>query len=104
MTTSPDAEERELSDWSRTLTQALQILDLEVDSAKILEVADRSSAAVSPNAGAISAFLVGYAAGTVNTKGRKGADEAVQKAASTVLRVLATGDDREEEGWTGTAQ
>ena len=104
MTTSTDAEERELSEWSRTLTQALQILDLEVDHAKIVEVASRSSSAVSPNAGAVSAFLVGYAAGTVTTKGRKGADEAVQKAASTVLRVIATGDDREDEGWTGTAQ
>ena len=104
MTTSPDAEERELSEWSRTLTQALQILDLEVDHAKIVEVASRSSSAVSPNAGAVSAFLVGYAAGTVTTKGRKGADEAVQKAASTVLRVLGTAGDREDEGWTGTAQ
>ncbi len=104
--TLPEAEARELSDWSRTLTQALQILDLEVDSEKIVEVASKSSDSVAPNAGAVSAFLIGYAAGTASTKGRRGADEAVQKAADTVLRVLSGGadDSSEEDGWTGTAQ
>lgn len=102
---TPDDEERTLSEWSRTLSQALQILDLEVDHPRIVELAQRSSEHTSPNAGAISAFLVGYAAGTVSTDGRAEASAAVEKAASTVITVIEKDEKtQEEEGWTGTAQ
>lgn len=101
----PDDEERTLSEWSRTLAQALQILDLEVDHPRIVELAERSSGLVSPHAGAISAFLVGYAAGTVKTDGREEASAAVEKAASTVLTVVSKDEEtHEEKGWTGSAQ
>lgn len=105
MTVNIAAEEHELSEWSRKLTQALQILDLEVDHGKIVELVERSQS-VSPNAGAISAFLVGYAAGSSPTKGRRGSDVAVQKAANTVLEIVALnpGDGQEQKGWTGSAQ
>lgn len=100
----PDDEERTLSEWSRTLTQALQILDLDVDHPRIVELAERSSY-VSPHAGAISAFLVGYAAGTVTTEGREETSAAVEKAAHTVLTVIAKDEETsEEKGWTGSAQ
>ncbi|MHA7218699.1 DUF6457 domain-containing protein [Arthrobacter sp. MDT1-48-3] len=102
---TPDEEERTLSEWSRTLTQALQILDLEVDHPRIVELAERSSQHVSPSAGAISAFLVGYAAGTVTTRNRDEASAAVEKAANTVTTVLRKDEEtREEQGWTGSAQ
>lgn len=101
---TPDDEELTLSEWSRTLTQALQILDLEVDHAKVVELAERSSY-LSPHAGAISAFLVGYAAGSVTTEGRDETSAAVEKAANTVLTVIAKDEEtREEKGWTGSAQ
>lgn len=102
---TPDDEERTLSEWSRTLAQALQILDLEVDHPRIVEVADRSSRHLPPHAGAISAFMVGYAAGTVTTDGREETSAAVEKAAKTVLTVIAKDEEtKEEEGWTGSAQ
>ncbi len=102
---TPDDEERTLSEWSRTLTQALQILDLEVDHPRIVELAERSSSHVSPHAGAISAFLVGYAAGTVTTDGRDETSAAVEKAVKTVLTVVRKDEETNEQaGWTGSAQ
>ncbi len=102
---TPDDEERTLSEWSRTLAQALQILDLEVDHPRIVELAERSSQFVSPHAGAISAFLVGYAAGTVTTDGRDETSAAVEKAVKTVLTVIRKDEEtQEEKGWTGSAQ
>ncbi|MGV0111861.1 DUF6457 domain-containing protein [Arthrobacter sp. CP30] len=101
----PDDEERSLSEWSRTLAQALQVLDLEVDHPRIVEVAERSSRLLTPHAGAISAFMIGYAAGTVTTDGRDETSAAVEKAAKTVLTVIEKDEETsEEEGWTGSAQ
>ena len=102
---TPDDEERTLSDWSRTLGQALQILDLELDHPRIVELAERSSAYVSPHAGAVSAFMVGYAAGTVTTEGRAETSAAIEKAVRTALTVIATDEEtHEQKGWTGSAQ
>ncbi|OUM41157.1 DUF6457 domain-containing protein [Arthrobacter sedimenti] len=102
---TPDDEERTLSEWSRTLTQALQILDLEVDHPRIVELAERSSSLVSPHAGAISAFLVGYAAGTVTTESREETSAAVEKAANTVTTIITKDEETQhEKGWTGSAQ
>jgi hypothetical protein len=102
---TPDDEERTLSEWSRTLAQALQVLDLEVDHPRIVELAERSARDVSPHAGAISAFMVGYAAGTVTTDGREETSAAVEKAANTVMTVLQKSEEtQEEKGWTGSAQ
>jgi hypothetical protein len=100
----PDDEERTLSEWSRTLAQALQVLDLEVDHQRIVELAERSSY-LSPHAGTISAFMVGYAAGTVTTDGRDETSAAVEKAANTVMTIIAKDEEtNEEKGWTGSAQ
>ena len=66
MTLSRD-EDSSLRHWSSRLIQALQILDLEVDHEKIVQVAEESVKAVGPHADAISAFIVGYAAGTAST-------------------------------------
>jgi len=63
-------EDSSLRHWSGRLIQALQILDLDFDYEKIVNVANESAEAVAPNAGAISAFIVGYAAGTASTSGR----------------------------------
>lgn len=105
MSTNPDMEERRLSDWSRRLTQALQILDLEVDHKMLVELGGKSDSSVSDHAGIISAFVVGYAAGLTTTSGRKSAEEAVQKAADTAFQLAETGlEGPDVPGWKGSAQ
>ena len=97
MSTNPGPEERNLSEWSRTLTQALQILDLEVDHKMLVKLAEESSEAVGPHAGLVSTFLVGYAAGLSKTSGRKAAEEAVQTAADTAFELAAIGLNESED-------
>ena len=81
-------EDSSLRHWSARLIQALQILDLEVDHEKIVQVAEESVKAVGPHADAISAFIVGYAAGTASTNGRKGTQEAVHAASEQGHRAV----------------
>ena len=104
--TLPRDEDSSLRHWSARLIQALQILDLEVDHEKIVEVADESLKAVGPHADAISAFMVGYAAGTASTHGRKSILEAVDTASSKVLELCEHGDagGPDEKGWAKRAQ
>ena len=105
MTTTDDT--RTLDEWSQRLTQALQILDLKIDHALILEVAARASRTITPSAGAISAFVVGYAAGLAATSGERASTEAVQTAAHTALLALDDGNSETtpaSDGWSDTAQ
>lgn len=99
-------EASDLRQWSSRLIQALQILDLEVDHEKIIEVAEQSARSVGPHAGAVSAFIVGYAAGTVSTHGRKDSHEAAATAAEKVLQLTASGESGgpDEHGWSKTGQ
>jgi hypothetical protein len=99
-------EDSSLRHWSSRLIQALQILDLDFDHEKIVDVANESARAVAPNAGAISAFILGYAAGTASTHGRTGTQEAVHAAAEKVIELCRHGESGgpDEEGWTKTAQ
>jgi hypothetical protein len=99
-------EDSSLRHWSSRLIQALQILDLEVDHDKIVEVAEESVEAVGPHADAISAFIVGYAAGTASTNGRKSTQEAVHAAASKVIELCEHGEagGPDEKGWAKRAQ
>ena len=106
MTTTDD--ERTLHEFSERLTQALQILDLRFDHTLLLELAEKSSKAVIPDAGAISTFVVGYAAGLAATSGEKEASAAVETAAQTALLVVAHGPTNNEGpadgGWAESAQ
>ena len=99
-------EDSALRHWSARLIQALQILDLEVDHDKIVQVADESLKAVGPHADAISAFIVGYAAGTASTDGRKSTQEAVHAASNKVLELCEEGASGgpDEKGWAKRAQ
>lgn len=105
MTLSRD-EDSALRHWSSRLIQALQILDLEVDHAKIVQVAEESVKAVGPRADAISAFIVGYAAGTASTEGRKSTHEAANAASNKVLELCQDGESGgpDEKGWAKRAQ
>ncbi|MGY2746724.1 DUF6457 domain-containing protein [Pseudarthrobacter sp. O4] len=99
-------EDSSLRHWSGRLIQALQILDLEVDHEKIIQVAEESAKAVGPHADAISAFIVGYAAGTASTSGRKSTQAAVHAASNKVLELCEHGESGgpDEKGWAKRAQ
>lgn len=105
MSEAPDY--RALEKWSELLTQALQVLDLQVDHALLLELAERSSTTVTPTAGPISTFLVGYAAGVAATTSQKEAVSAVDTAARTALLVVdevTKSESPADDGWQATAQ
>jgi hypothetical protein len=102
MTESND-EKRELSQWSRSLAEALQILDLEVEDQTILDLAEKTSGAVSPSAGPISAFLVGFAAGQGVTSGKASVEASVNSAIDVAERLLEN-EHWGRDGWAGTAQ
>ena len=105
--TLPRDEDSALRHWSARLIQALQILDLEVDHEKIVQVADES---LKPMTGAtpdaVSAFIVGYAAGTAATDGRKSTHDAVHAASNKVLELCEHGESGgpDEKGWAKRAQ
>lgn len=104
--TLSSAEDSSLRHWSGRLIQALQILDLDFDHEKVIDAANEAAEAVGPDAGTISAFIVGYAAGMASTHGRQGTQEAVQAAAEKVIELCRHGESGgpDEEGWTKTAQ
>ncbi|MFI7744906.1 DUF6457 domain-containing protein [Kocuria rhizosphaericola] len=98
----------DLDQWSRRLTQALQILDLKVDTQEILQLAQQASGALSPGAGALTTFYVGYAAALDATGNRAGKtpDQAVRDAAATALRLTDDGAHGGQDGvgWAATGQ
>lgn len=104
--TFSDAEDGSLRLWSSRVIQALQLLDLDFDHGKIIEAANESADAVAPHAGALSAFIIGYAAGTASTQGRQGTQDAVEAAADKVIALCRHGESGgpDEEGWAKTAQ
>ncbi|WP_434615883.1 DUF6457 domain-containing protein [Arthrobacter sp. A5] len=104
--TDHDDEEQALARWGHRLSQALQILDLEVDQKLILRLADESGRSVGPSAGPISTFVVGYAAALAATSGHVDPQAAVRSAADTALKLCEDGTPGgpDTEGWAGTAQ
>ena len=101
-----EASDHELAKWSRRLTQALQILDLDVDRQLVARLAQESARAVNASAAPISALLGGYAAGLAAQNGEGTPNEAVQSAARTALQLCEHGVDGgpDSEGWTTTGQ
>jgi hypothetical protein len=104
--TELNEEDLALAQWSRRLSHALQILDLELDHALIRRLAKESSEAVNDGAGPISAVVVGYAAGLSAAKGKASPSEAIESAAEVALKLCEHGADGgpDSEGWSGTAQ
>jgi hypothetical protein len=104
-TSTQDA--RALVEWSERLTQALQILDLQVDHARLLELAERSATEVVPSAGPVTTFLVGYAAGIASSSGEREVSAAVETATETAFAAVAHGVSEKapaSDGWSDTAQ
>lgn len=82
-----DEENKILATWCGELADALQISDLEVDQKKILGLAGSAAHSVIRPAGAVTTFLVGYAAGTAAAAGTVSADAAVQSALDTAFQL-----------------
>jgi hypothetical protein len=102
---STEADDRALEELSQRLTQALQILDLHVDHELLLGLADDTTSAVGPGAGPISTFLVGYAAGSRSTDGKRETTAEVERAVGVARQAtLKTGDGGIDDGWAHTAQ
>lgn len=101
----PENQQRDLQQWTLRLTQALQLLDLDVDQDKVIELAERTSGLAGAAAGPISTFIAGYAAGQAASSG-KASGEAVRSALDMALRVSRDGTDggQDKQGWAGTAQ
>ncbi|TFD65349.1 DUF6457 domain-containing protein [Cryobacterium ruanii] len=102
-----NAEDEEiLKQWIRRLSQALQIVDLEVDNDLILTVAGEAAHAVSPTAAPITTFMVGYAAGLAATNSEVTSRTAVARAADVVIAVCQKPENEHPDttGWVNTAQ
>ncbi|SDM98826.1 hypothetical protein SAMN05216368_103142 [Cryobacterium flavum] len=99
-------DEKILQQWTRRLSQALQILDLELDNHLILNVADEAAHAVSPMAAPITTFVVGYAAGLAAANSTIASQLAIARAAEIVLDVCRqpAEENPDEAGWVNTAQ
>ncbi|SEN77781.1 MULTISPECIES: DUF6457 domain-containing protein [Cryobacterium] len=101
-----ESDDQILRQWTRRLSQALQILDLEVDNNLVLNVADEAAHAVSPMAAPITTFVVGYAAGFAAAQLALASQTAIVRAADVVIAVCrqpAT-ESPDEGGWVNTAQ
>lgn len=105
-----DDELQVLDQWTQRLTQALQILDLDVDQELLLDLARKSSDSVIHAAAPVTTFLVGYAAGLeagTGSAGSKAASAAsVAKAADVAFQLCEDGHDGgpAAKGWADTAQ
>lgn len=105
-----EEEARVLDQWSNRLTQALQILDLEVDKELLLDLARKSADSVIHPAAPVTTFLVGYAAGLEAGTGSAGTREAasasVAKAADVAFKLCGDGHDGgpARNGWAATGQ
>ncbi len=73
-----DDEAQVLDQWSHRLAQALQILDLKVDQALLLDLARESAGSVIHAAAPVTTFLVGYAAGLDAGSGSAGSREVLR--------------------------
>jgi len=100
------ADEDILKQWTRRLSQALQILDLEIDNNLVLNVADEAAHAVSPMAAPITTFVAGYAAGLAAAAESMPSQTAISRAADVVIAVCQQPANVEPDrgGWLNTAQ
>ena len=99
-------DEEILKQWTRRLSQALQIVDLNLDNHLVLNVADEAADAVSPMAAPIATFMVGYAAGLAAANPTMPSPAAIARAADIVITLCQQPEDENPDasGWANTAQ
>jgi hypothetical protein len=103
--TEREEEDQILTEWSRKLVDALQILELDVDQQAILGLAGKAAHSILRPAAPLTTFIVGYAAGFAAGRGTD-PETAVRKATDTALQLVRDGarSAPSDSGWTSTAQ
>ncbi|MFT2015881.1 NTP transferase domain-containing protein [Streptomyces sp. 796.1] len=94
--------DRVLAEWIETVKAELGI-DLDVDTAALLDLARDAAHGVARPAAPLTTFLVGYAAGRAAGGGSEAVAEATRKAAALAVRWAEEGAPPTPDGAGGTA-
>lgn len=94
------SQEETLEEWCRSLLQAYELEDVQVDVNAILSLAGVAAHSVVRPAAPLTTFIAGYAAGLASGAGRA-TDAASMDSALAVARSLAVDYDAEAAGTPG---
>ncbi|MFF1253632.1 DUF6457 domain-containing protein [Pseudarthrobacter sp. NPDC058329] len=94
------SQDETLEEWCRSLLQAYELEDVQVDVNAILALAGVAAHSVVRPAAPLTTFIAGYAAGLASAAGSS-TDAASMEGALAVARSLATDYDAEAAGTPG---
>jgi hypothetical protein len=94
------SQDETLEEWCRSLLQAYELEDVQVDINAILSLAGVAAHSVVRPAAPLTTFIAGYAAGLASAAGRT-TDTASMDSALAVARSLASDYDAEAAGTPG---
>lgn len=83
------SQEEVLDEWVRTLLQAFEIPDAEIDNNAVLKLAGEAAHAVVRPAAPLTTFIAGYAAGLAAGSGQAPDALAIRSALDLASRVTA---------------
>lgn len=94
------SQDETLEEWCRSLLQAYELEDVQMDVNAILSLAGVAAHSVVRPAAPLTTFIAGFAAGLASGSGQA-TDAASMAAAMDVARALATDYDAEAAGTPG---
>ncbi|WHP60218.1 DUF6457 domain-containing protein [Arthrobacter sp. KFRI-F3372] len=94
------SQDETLEEWCRSLLQAYELEDVQVDVNAILALAGVAAHSVVRPAAPLTTFIAGYAAGLASGTGQA-TNAASMESALAVARTLATDYDAEAAGTPG---
>jgi hypothetical protein len=94
------SQDETLEEWCRSLLQAYELEDVQVDVNAILALAGVAAHSVVRPAAPLTTFIAGYAAGLASGSGQP-ANAASMESALAVARALASDYDAEAAGTPG---
>ena len=94
------SQDETLEEWCRSLLQAYELEDVQVDVNAILALAGVAAHSVVRPAAPLTTFIAGYAAGLASGTG-EATNAASMESALAVARTLATDYDAEAAGTPG---
>jgi hypothetical protein len=94
------SQDETLEEWCRSLLQAYELEDVQMDVNAILSLAGVAAHAVVRPAAPLTTFIAGFAAGLASGSGQA-TDAASMAAAMDVARALASDYDAEAAGTPG---
>jgi hypothetical protein len=94
------SQDETLEEWCRSLLQAYELEDVQVDVNAILALAGVAAHSVVRPAAPLTTFIAGYAAGLASASGRS-TEAASMEGALALARSLATDYDAEAAGTPG---